>query len=367
MKILQRKSSLRCWKSDTCHAKSRGAQSVLVRREASADIYGDTENTTPAKSGLRCWKCHTCHAKSRCAQSSFVAKLPLEILKVARPPRKSSLRCWKCHVCHAKSRGAHQSCALLIRRQASADIYMEIPKVPHLPRKSSLDEVLKAPRLPCKKPWRPISPSPSSSPSFRGHLWNILPCKSSLRCWKRHTCHAKSRGAQSVLVRRQASADIDYGNTESTTPATQIEPDLLKGSRLPLKKPRGPISPIVRRQASADVYGDSKKKAPRLPRKSGLRCWKGCHACHAKSCGAQSVLVRRQASADIYYRDTESTTPRGHACRAKSYGAESVLVRRQGSKPLAWHLGVSNVFGCFKLAWPLAQIPPTHPLKSWGG
>ena len=46
---------------------------------------------------------------------------------------------------------------------------------------------------------------------------------------------------------------------------------------------------------------------------------------------------------------------------------ETSFTMRKATKPLAWHLGVSNVFGCFKLAWPLAQIPPTHPLKSWGG
>ena len=35
-----------------------------------------------------------------------------------------------------------------------------------------------------------------------------LPHKSSLRCWKRHACHAKSRGATGVPLRRRASADI---------------------------------------------------------------------------------------------------------------------------------------------------------------
>ena len=187
-------------------------------------------------------------------------------------------------------------------------------------------EVLKASHLPRKKPRRPISPS--SSPSFRWHrLWKYR---------KYHACHANRAWF-----------------AERVTPATQ--------------KAAGPNQSYSSSPSFRWRLWRFQKKAPRLPRKSGLRCWKGCHACHAKSCGAQSVLVRRQASADIYYRDTESTTPRGHACRAKSYGAESVLVRRQGSKPLAWHLGVSNVFGCFKLAWPLAQIPPTHPLKSWGG
>ena len=79
------------------------------------------------------------------------------------------------------------------------------------------------PRLPRKRPRRHISPT--SSPSFR--------------C---HACHAKDRGATSVLLRRQASADI-YGGTESSTPATQIEPEVPKVPRLPRKRPRRHISP----------------------------------------------------------------------------------------------------------------------------
>ena len=62
------------------------------------------------------------------------------------------------------------------------------------------------------------------------------------RCRKCHACHAKDRGATSVLLRRQASADI-YGGTESTTPATQIEPEVPKVPRLPRKRPRRHISP----------------------------------------------------------------------------------------------------------------------------
>ena len=122
-----------------------------------------------------------------------------------------------------------------------------------------------------------------------------LPRKSSLRYRKCHACHAKDRGATSVLLRRQASDDI-YGGTESTTPATQIEH----------AKDRGATSVLLRRQASADIYGGT-ESIPRLPRKSSLRCRK-CHACHAKDRGATSVLLRRQASADIY-GGTESTTP----------------------------------------------------------
>ena len=60
---------------------------------------------------------------------------------------------------------------------------------------------------------------------------------------------------QLVPVRRQASADI-YGGSESVTPATQIEPEVLKAPRLPRKRPRRQLAP-VRRQASADIYAES--------------------------------------------------------------------------------------------------------------
>ena len=132
--------------------------------------------------------------------SAFVAKLPLtsmEVPKVPRLPRKVSLKCWKCHACHTKSRGVKY---VLLRRQASADIYGGLVKVPRLPRKASL------------------------------------------KCSKCHACHTKSRGVKYVPLRRQASADI-YGGTESTTPATQSEPEVLKVSRLPHKKPRRQICP----------------------------------------------------------------------------------------------------------------------------
>ena len=61
---------------------------------------------------------------------------------------------------------------------------------------------------------------------------------------KYHACHAKSRGATGVPLRRQGSADI-YKGLQSTTPATQIQPEAPKVPRLPRKKPRrhrGPAS-----------------------------------------------------------------------------------------------------------------------------
>ena len=73
----------------------------------------------------------------------------------------------------------------------------------------------------------------------------------------------KDAARQSVPVRRQTSADIDAG-TESATPATQMEPEVLKVSRL-----RRPSNP-VRRRATADIY--DVLKVPGLLRKWSLRC-----------------------------------------------------------------------------------------------
>ena len=135
MPRLPRKSSLRCRKCHACHAKDRGATSVLLRRQASADLYGGTESTTPAMTTM------------------MVQKAP-------RLPRKSSLRCRKCHACHAKDRGAT---SVLLRRQASADNYDGTESA--TPATQIEPEVPKVPRLPRKRPRRHISPT--SSPSFR--------------------------------------------------------------------------------------------------------------------------------------------------------------------------------------------------------
>ena len=97
---------------------------------------------------------------------------------------------------------------------------------------------------------------------------------------KLKTIHAnRARSTESVTpatkrcqfnpVRRQASADI-YGGTESATPAAQIEPEVLKVSRLSRDMQRHQFDP-VRRQASADIYGGT-ESATHLPRKSSLTC-----------------------------------------------------------------------------------------------
>ena len=196
--------------------------------------------------------------------SPFVAKPPLtsmEVPKVPRLPRKASLKCWKCHACHTKSCGVKY---VPLRRQASTDIYGGTEST--TPATQSEPEVLKVSRLPHKKPRRQICPP--SSPSFHWHLW---------RYRKYHACHAKwawsaesvtpatqNRGVKYVPLRRQASADI-YGGTKSATPARQIEPEVLKVSRLPRQKPRRQICPPSSPSFRWHLW----------------RCRK-YHACHAK-------------------------------------------------------------------------------------
>ena len=78
---------------------------------------------------------------------------------------------------------------------------------------------------------------------------------------------------KSSLMCRQASADI-YGGAESDTPATQIEPDVLKVSRLPRKMQRRQFDP-VRRQAPADIYGGAEitgRCLSHLPCLPGIFC-----------------------------------------------------------------------------------------------
>ena len=94
------------------------------------------------------------------------------------------------------------------------------------------------------------------------HRTIITACSTSiatvcLRCWKCHACHATSGGAKSDPIRRQASADV-YGGTESTTPATQIEPEVLKVSRLPRKIQRRQIRP----NSSPSFRGHLWRQAP---------------------------------------------------------------------------------------------------------
>ena len=119
---------------------------------------------------------------------------------------------------------------------------MEVPKVPRLPRKASLTQKAAASNM---------SPFVAKLPLTSMEVPKVprLPRKASLKCSKRHACHTKSRGVKYVPLRRQASADI-YGGAESTTPATQSEPEVLKVSRPPHKKPRrqicSPSSPSFR-------------------------------------------------------------------------------------------------------------------------
>ena len=356
---LPHKSSPRCWKWHACHAKDRGATSVPECRQASADIYGGTESSTPATPIepevlkvtrlprqrprrhisprmspsfrwrlCRCRKYHACHANRARGvesdtpatpmtaaphQSQNVAKPPLtsmEVQNVPRLPRKSGPRRWKWHACHAKDRGATSvpEC-----RQASADVYGGADST--TPATQIEPEVLKVTRLPRKRPRRHISPR--MSPSFRWRLW---------RYRKYHACHAnRARGVESdtpatqkTLAPHQSQnvSKLSFrwrlwryrkyhachanraGGVERNAPATQKNAAPHQShnvAKLPLTSMKAP-------------------NAPRLPRISSLRCWK-CHACHVEDSRRPWVHRRRQASADIY-EGTESATPATHIAPA---------------------------------------------------
>ena len=116
----------------------------------------------------------------------------------------------------------------------------------------------------------------------------------------------KMQRCQSDPLRRQASADI-YAGAESATPATQIQPEMLKSATSFAQNAAASIRPL-RRQGSADIYTES-------------------GTCHAnRACGAASATaVRQNASASI--RPTSSPSFRGHLRRCG--GTESVTPATQ--------------------------------------
>ena len=341
---LPRKASLKCWKGHACHTKSRGVKYVPLRRQASTDIYGGTESTTPATQSE--------------PEVPKASRLPHK--KPRRqicPPSSPSLRwhLWrhrKYHACHAKRAWSAESVTPATQKAAASNMSpfvaklpltsMEVPKVPPWGAESVTPATQKAVAS-------NMSPFVAKPPLTSMEVPKVprLPRKASLKCWKCHACHTKSRGVKYVPLRRQASTDI-YGGTESTTPATQSEPEVPKASRLPRQKPRRQICPPsspsfrwhlwrcrkyhachAKRAWGAESVTPATQKAaasnmppfvaklpltsmevpkvPRLPRKASLKCWKR-HACHTKSRGVKYVPLRRQASADIY-GGAESTTP----------------------------------------------------------
>ena len=169
-----------------------------------------------------------------------------------------------------------------VRRQDSADIYGGAESI--TPATQIEPDVLQASRLPRKMQRRQFDPVCRQA-SLMVQKVSRLPCRSSLMCCKCHACMPrKMQRRQFDRIRRRASADI-YGGAESTTPATQSEPEVLKVSRLPRKMQRRQFDP-VRRQDSADIYGGAEVSC--LPRKSSLMCCK-CHACHVTCNGANST------------------------------------------------------------------------------
>ena len=129
----------------------------------------------------------------------------MKVPKVPRLPHTSRLRCRKCHACHVEDSRrpwVHR------RRRASADIYEGTESA--TPATHIAPTVLKVSRLPHRR-----------------------------QC---HACHVQDSRRPWVHRRRQASADI-YEGTERATPATQIEPEAPKVSRLPRRRQSASMGP----------------------------------------------------------------------------------------------------------------------------
>ena len=126
----------------TCHAKvALDAESAAPATQKQPVPRGDQARTStsqtvkvprlPRKSSARCTKCCTCHAKVVVdAQSAAPAtqQQPVprgdqartstsQTVKVPRLPRKSSARCTKCCTCHAKVVVDAQSAAPATQQQ----------------------------------------------------------------------------------------------------------------------------------------------------------------------------------------------------------------------------------------------------------
>ena len=217
----------------------------------------------------RCWKYHTCHANRAWVPESATpatqkAAAPNQHLFVAKLPRTRQCRYWKkCDTCHANRAWVPESATPATQKAAAPNQHLFVAKLPQ----TSM-QVLKVPHL---------------------------PRKSSLSCRKCHACHAKGRGAKSVPVRRHASAGI-YAAPESATTATQkpAAPNqylfvaklprtftpVPKTRRLPRMSQRRQISSCSSPSFPAHLYILQILNVPRLPRKSSARSRK-CHACHA--------------------------------------------------------------------------------------
>ena len=271
----------------------------------------------PCKTSLRCSKCCTCHAKrawgapsaafchakrswgvpsAALATQNEPGGAPSAALATQKEP-EMNLRCSKCCACHAKG-GRAQSTSLwpgFRRPLGRCSRWFAC----HAKRAWS---------VPSAAPYakRGGAHSHHSSPDFRGPLWMLkvlrLPHKTSLRCSRCCACHAKRA----------------WG-APSAAPATQNKPEVLRVLRLPRKTRRRPFASLVARlpptsmnvskccachtkrawgapgAAPATQNEPEVLRVLRLPRKTGPRPFaslvarlpptsmKVLHACHARS------------------------------------------------------------------------------------
>ena len=155
---LPRKTSLRCSKCCTrciCHAKAAGVHAIVLScRRTSADLSGGAPSAAPAKAS--------------------------GVVLTCRQTSADLWRCCKCCTCHTKAAGVHSihfspnfrrellpTCLEVLRAAPAWQNEPEVLQVLHLPRKTSL-RCSKC--CTCHAKANRV-PSTHLSPDFRGPLW----------------------------------------------------------------------------------------------------------------------------------------------------------------------------------------------------
>ena len=251
---LPHKSSQRCWK---CHDKRQRHQSATLPQTSTQVLQ---VLHLPHKSSQRCLKCHACHDKRQRRQSATLPQTSMQGLQVLHLPHKSSPWCWKRPACHDKRLHLPQNssprcckchtCHDKRQRRQSATLPQKVLHLPHNPARNAESATpattkgggVKAPHVRrhlhryCKCytcHTNPAQDAESATPATTKDTGIKAPRFRR----KRYTCHTfPACNAESATpattkgsgVKAPHSADIYYAGTASATPATQIQPVMLK-------------------------------------------------------------------------------------------------------------------------------------------
>ena len=351
------KMSLKCSKWCACHEKTR-RRPCATRRQTFSDLY-------------RCSKCCACHAKPAWGAPSAAPATQNEpevpqvcachakracgapSAEPATPNEASPIRITRLLTYADLYEGARSAAPAtqneaapksISRRQTSADLYEGAPLA-----MQNEPEVLQVLRLHAKRGGNPKASPVARLPPTSMKVLQVLrlPRKTSRRCNKCCTCHAKRAGdapsaapatqneaASRSITRRHTSADL-YEGARSAAPAPQKRAgDALSAApatqnqAAPKSMTRGP--PLYEGAPSAAPATENEPEVLRmlrLPRKTNRRCSKCC-ACQAKRGGALKSITRRQTSADLY-EGAPSAAP-----ATQNEAAPKSITRRQTSADL---------------------------------